>query len=60
MLLAGWRVTLGQGTLIFFPARLYESLPGDLGDGDPGCFCTTSSLEMGVCRQGCPAHIPLS
>lgn len=50
MLLAGWRVTLGQGILLF-PAWSCESLPGDL--------VTTSSLEMGMCRQACPVHIPL-
>lgn len=31
MLLAGSMVTLGQGTLLLFPAWLCESLPGDLG-----------------------------
>lgn len=60
MLLAGWRVTLGQGTLFLFPAWLcVRACLGTLGMGTLGVFVTTSSLEIGVCRQACPAHIPL-
>lgn len=60
MLLAGWRVTLGQGTHLLFPAWPCESLPGDLGDGDSGCFCHHQLLGDACVQAGlsCPRTTP--
>lgn len=57
MLLAGWRVTLGQGAHLLSPAWPYVSLLEDLGDGDPGCLCHHQLLGG---LSACPAHIPLT
>lgn len=52
MLLAGWRVTLGQGAHLLSPAWPYVSLLEDLGDGDPGCLCHHQLLGAGCVQAG--------
>lgn len=52
MLLAGWRVTVGQGAHLLSPAWPYVSLLEDLGDGDPGCLCHHQLLGAGCVQAG--------
>lgn len=49
----------GRGLFFFSQHGHVRTCLGTLGTGPLGVFFTTSSLEMDVCRQACPAHIPL-
>lgn len=61
---AGWRVTSGEvGSALSPGTAMREPAWGPQGwsqhPGAPHVFVTTSSSELCVCRQTCPAHVSL-